>query len=158
MTSARIIRSVAGDVAKGGGIPWMFKAGGRSGVGFDFMVGDVPYLSGPPLHVHDEQSDTFYVLENVLMIQVGDELVDLEPGDFACVPPGVWHTFDNVRADQTPVKVVNLMVPGGLDTFLEQLGELGEQPAESDINRVGAANGVTFVGPPLRVTLELAES
>jgi quercetin dioxygenase-like cupin family protein len=158
VTDARIIRSAAGDAAKGGGIPWMFKAGARSGGGFDFMVGDVPYLSGPPLHVHRDQADTFYILENVLMIQVDDELFELGPGDFASVPPGVRHTFDNVRTDQPPVKAVNLMVPGGLDVFLEELGKLGERPAESDVSRIGEANGVTFVGPPLRVKLGLAES
>lgn len=158
MTAARIVRSLAGDAAKGGDVPWVFKAGARSGGGFDFMVGDVPYLSGPPLHVHRDQADTFYILENVLTIQVEDELFDLGPGDFASVPPGVRHTFDNVRADQPPVKAVNLMVPGGIDVFFEELGDLGEQPAASDVNRIGAANGVTFVGPPLRVKLGLAEA
>jgi hypothetical protein len=70
----------------------------------------------------------------------------------------VRHTFDNVRADQPPVKAVNLMVPGGLDVFLEDLGALGEHPAASDVDRIGEANGVAFVGPPLRVPLGLAEA
>jgi mannose-6-phosphate isomerase-like protein (cupin superfamily) len=156
MANARIVRSGEGHVTTGGGIPWVFKAGAKIGGEFDFMVGDVPFLCGPPLHVHRDQSDTFYILENVLMIQVEDDVFELGPGDYASVPPGVRHTFDNVRADQPPVKAVNLMVPGGLGVFLEGLGELGEQPAEPDLNRLGEANGVTFVGPALRVKLGLA--
>ncbi len=113
------------------------------------------YLSGPPLHHHRDQVDTFYILESVLKVQVEDEFFDLGPGNFASVAAGVRHTFDNVRVDQPPVMAINLMVPGGLDLFLEQLGDLGEQPAEDDVNRVGARNGVTFVGPTLRVTLGL---
>jgi quercetin dioxygenase-like cupin family protein len=157
MVNARILRGPEGDIATGGGISWLFKAGAKRADGFDFLVGDVTYLSGPPLHHHRDQVDTFYILENILKVQVEDEFFDLGPGDFASVPPGVRHTFDNVWADQPPVKAVNLMVPGGLDLFLEQLGELGDQPADDEVNRVGARSGVTFVGPPLRVTLGLTE-
>ena len=82
----------------------------------------------------------------------------MEPGDFASVPPGVRHIFDNVRAGQLPVKAVNLMVPAGIDAFFEALGGLGDQPTESALHRVAAASGVTFVGPPLRVTVGLAGS
>lgn len=158
MPEARIIRGQDGDVAEGGGIPWVFKAGGRQGDKFDFLVGEVPYMSGPPLHVHRHQIDTFYILESVLALQVEDEVVELGPGDYASVPAGVRHTFDNLSPDQPPVKAVNLMVPGGLDLFFEQLHALGEEPAEDELNRVGRANGVNFVGPPLRVKLGLTES
>jgi len=157
MADARIIRAGAGEVAAAGGIPWRFKAAAGIGDAFDFMVGEVPYLSGPPLHVHHEQADTFYVLAGVLTVQVEDELVELGAGDFASVPPGVRHTFDNVLADQPPVKTINLMVPGGLDGFFGDLGALGDEPAEADLGRVGEDNGVAFVGPPLRVKLGLAE-
>jgi quercetin dioxygenase-like cupin family protein len=81
---------------------------------FDFSIGKLAYLTGPPLHVHCEQHDTFYLLEGVLRVQVGDEMIELMPGDFASVPPGIAHTFDNIRKDQPPVKVCNLMTPGGL--------------------------------------------
>jgi quercetin dioxygenase-like cupin family protein len=158
MAQARIVRASAGETAKGGDIPWTFKSGGRVGDGFDFMIGEVPYFSGPPLHVHRAQSDTFYVLDNVLKLQVGDDFFDLEPGDYASVPPGVRHTFDNVRRNQPPVRAVNLMVPGGLDLFLADLGALGEAPAGAELNRVAQENGVTFVGPPLRVPLGVAQA
>ena len=51
----------------------------------------------------------------MLAVQVGDDVFDLGPGDFATVPPGVPHTFGNIRNDQPPVKVCNLMTPGGLE-------------------------------------------
>jgi len=61
MANARIVRSGDGHVTTGGGIPWVFKAGAKIGGEFDFMVGYGSYLSGPPLHVHRAQSDTFYI-------------------------------------------------------------------------------------------------
>jgi len=133
----------------------VFKIGGGTGGAFDFMVGPVEHHSGPPLHVHREQHDTFYVLAGVLAVQVGDEVFDLEPGDFASVPPGIPHTFDNIRRDQPAVQAVNLMTPGGLDGFFAALGKLDEHPPDSAVDRVGDEYGVRFVGPPLRVRLGL---
>src|SRR5262245_21502032 len=101
MADARIVRSGEGEVYEQ---LWHFKQGSLTGDGrFDFMVGEVGYLQGPPLHVHREQDDTLFVLEGVLTVQVRDELFDLGPGDFATVPPGIPHTFDNIRKDQPPV-------------------------------------------------------
>lgn len=125
---------------------WLFKTGSLLGDEFDFSVGEVPFHSGPPLHVHDVQHDTFLVLDGTLTLQVGDEVVDLGPGDFATVPPGVPHTFDNLDSAAPVPRVVNLMTPGGLDAFFVGLGDMHD---ESALNDVGRQHGVSFVGPPL---------
>jgi quercetin dioxygenase-like cupin family protein len=153
MAEARIVRSSEGDVYDP---MWVFKQGSITGGGFDFMIGAVGYLEGPPLHVHDEQHDTFYVLDGVLAVQVGDDVLDLGPGDFASVPPGVAHTFDNVREDQPPVQVCNLMTPGGLDRLFVDLGALGGDHDPDKLAEAGRNNGVAFVGPTIGEKLGLA--
>lgn len=153
MSRARIVRSSEGTTYPGS--PWVFKIGATTGGTFDFMVGAVEYLTGPPLHVHREQHDTFYVLEGVLAVQIDDEVFDIERGDFATVPPGVRHTFDNIRRDQPPVGVLNLMTPAGLDGFMAEVGELGQDPPGPAVERIGDNHGVRFIGPPLRVRLGL---
>lgn len=155
MANARVVRGSEGEVYEP---TWVFKHGSRTGALFDFLIGNVAYLTGPPLHVHREQHDTFYVLDGVLAIQVGDELLDLMPGDFASVPPGIAHTFDNIRKDQPPVKACNLMTPGGLDEFFVTFNELG--PAAQDPAKFAAACekcGVTIVGPTIGDKLGLAK-
>jgi quercetin dioxygenase-like cupin family protein len=155
MAKAHLVRGSDGEVYDP---TWVFKHGSRTGAPFDFMVGNVAYLTGPPLHVHREQHDTFYVLEGVLKVQVGDEMFDLMPGDFASVPPGIAHTFDNVRQDQPPVKVCNLMTPSGLDGFFVRLNEL--DPKGKDPAAFAAAAekcGITVVGPTIREKLGLAK-
>lgn len=153
MAKARIVRSSDGEVYER---LWRFKHGSLTGGRFDFMVGEIGYLSGPPLHVHRDQDDTFYVLEGVLTVQVGDELFDLGPGDFASVPPGVPHTFDNVRKDQPPVKVVNLMTPGGLDAQFRDMSLLGEASRDPEkAQAVREKHGAKMVGPTLGVKLGL---
>lgn len=152
MPEPRIVRSTEGEVLQ----PWLCKIGSCSGARFDFLIGNIAYLSGPPLHVHREQDDTFYVLEGVLTLQVGDEIIDLGPGDFATVPPGVPHTFDNIRKHQPPPKVLNLMTPGGLDALFHDLarGASGEGDALNLIE-LSERHGVTLVGPTLGIKLGL---
>jgi quercetin dioxygenase-like cupin family protein len=135
-----------------------FKASGRDTEGrFDFFVLDVEFRTGPPLHVHALQEDTFYVLEGVLTVQLGDEITELAAGDFASAPPGVPHTFENADAEQETVRVVNVMTPGiGFDRFIEQFVALQERNADAaEMERLTQEYGVQIVGPPLSVTLGL---
>ena len=153
MAEARIVRSSEGEAYEH---HWLFKHGSLTGGVFDFMVGTVEYLSGPPLHVHQEQDDTFLVLEGVLTVQVGDEISELGPGDFATVPPGVPHTFDNVHKDQPPVKAVNLMTPGGIDAQFRDMSLLAKEGGDPDkMAALRKKYGVTTVGPTLGVKLGL---
>jgi mannose-6-phosphate isomerase-like protein (cupin superfamily) len=154
MAEARIVRGAEGDVYER---MWRFKHGSLRGGRFDFMVGEIGYLDGPQLHVHDEQDDTFFILEGVLTVQVGDEVFDLEAGDFATVPPGIPHTFSNIRKDQPPVKVVNLMTPGGLDEQFRDMSLMGGAAADPDkMAQLRKDHGLTTVGPTLAVKLGLA--
>jgi quercetin dioxygenase-like cupin family protein len=144
--AARVVRSGEGESYDP---TWVFKHGSLTGAPFDFMIGAVAYLGGPPLQVHAEAHDAFYVLEGVLAFQIGDEVFDLLPGDFVSAPPGVAHTFDNIREDQPPVKVCNVMTPGGLDAFFAALSR-GEAARP-------AAQGATFVGPTIGEKLGLIQ-
>ena len=64
---------------------WAWKANGRDNQGrFDFLVIDhLAYGAGPPLHFHTTFEDSFFVLDGVLTVQLGDDVVELSPGDFA---------------------------------------------------------------------------
>ena len=153
MGTTRVVRGAEGAEVW----PWTVKtAGSDNDDRFDFMVGTIDYLTGPPLHVHAEQDDTFYVLEGVLTVQSGDEIIDVGPGDFVTVPPGVPHTFDNVRADQPAVRAINIMTPGGYAEAIDEFNGLGEQITDlAKAREVGRRHGVDFVGPPLREKLGL---
>ncbi len=53
---------------------------------------------GPPLHVHHEHVDAFFVVDGELRFRVGPEAAPVYAGAGTCVlvPPNVIHTFDNV--------------------------------------------------------------
>ena len=54
---------------------------------------DDPRGSGPPLHVHHNEDETFYILEGQVTMFVGDERIDLEAGDYCFGPRGVPHAY-----------------------------------------------------------------
>ncbi|HEX5780973.1 MAG TPA: cupin domain-containing protein, partial [Solirubrobacteraceae bacterium] len=46
-----------------------------------------------PLHVHYREDEGFYVLEGSVSIEVGDQTVELGPGEHAFGPRNIPHRF-----------------------------------------------------------------
>ena len=61
----------------------------------------------------------FYVLEGTLTLRLGDEEHQVGPGTFACVPPGVVHTFRN--GGDAPVRLLNFNTPSGWEHYMRDL-------------------------------------
>jgi quercetin dioxygenase-like cupin family protein len=53
----------------------------------------LPEGASPPLHVHDDLDDSFYVLNGRIVVRRGDELFLAESGSWVSVPKGTPHTF-----------------------------------------------------------------
>ena len=136
---------------------WTWKANGRDNEGrFDFLVSEVAYGTGPGLHVHATQEDTFYVIDGVLTVQLGDDIVELGPGDFGTAPPGVPHSFTNADAERA-CRTVNLMTPGiGFDHYIGQIEKVVATGDHDALERLHAQYGVTVVGPSLAERLGLS--
>jgi len=109
------------------------------------------------LHVHAAQEDSFYVLEGVLTLQLGDDVHELGPGDFATAPPDVPHSFTNTNADERACRTVNLLTPGiGFDRYLSQIEQVAATGDNDAMERLNAEYGVTIVGPSLAERLGLS--
>ena len=52
---------------------------------------------GPPLHMHPNQEEWFYVMDGAVVFQVGDQRVRLRPGESILAPRAVPHTFSAVH-------------------------------------------------------------
>ena len=61
-----------------------------------------PGFDGPGPHTHDDEVDSFYVLEGEAEFQMGDERGRFGPGSFVSAPPGALHTFANGRGVKMP--------------------------------------------------------
>jgi quercetin dioxygenase-like cupin family protein len=102
--------------------------------------------AGPPPHLHREHQEAFYVVEGTLTFTVGEKSIEAEPGSFLFIPPGVVHSFSN-RSD-TPARCVNAYVPGGIEGFFVEVGELmaGGEPDPAEIERLSEKYDVFFAG------------
>lgn len=81
-------------------------------------------FAGPPLHVHEKENETYYVLEGEFEFVCGDDNVRGGPGTFVFAPRGVPHRYANVQG--TPGRVLFGFTPGGIEAFFTDLGNLEE--------------------------------
>jgi quercetin dioxygenase-like cupin family protein len=93
---------------------------------FQMLVTE-PQGAAPPLHVHRDADETFYVLDGELTFYVGDTEIPATAGDFVFVPQGCAHTF-LVRSAQ--VRMFVTFGPAGVEGFFSELGTdaRGPQP------------------------------
>jgi quercetin dioxygenase-like cupin family protein len=79
-------------------------------------------LDGPDVHHHDNQVDSFYVLEGELEMTVEDAVVPAGLGTLASVPRGVKHTFAHRQPGKS--RVLNVHAPdGGFADFLRRVSD-----------------------------------
>jgi quercetin dioxygenase-like cupin family protein len=110
-----------------------------------------PAGSQPPLHVHRDESEGFYVLEGELTLWVGDETHTLRPGAFLFAPPGTPHT---IRTGDAGARWL-LIAGGRFEAFVRTVADLGE-PDPAELTRVAADHGIDILGPPGMLPAELA--
>jgi quercetin dioxygenase-like cupin family protein len=135
------------------------KAGSaQTGGAFAQIETDDPRGSGPPLHLHHKQDETFYILEGEVTLVVGEERLDLSAGDYCYAPRGVPHAYV-VRSERARM-LVTVSPPGPEEMFVE-LGVpvTGAQPPSDtvmppmeEMARLFARYSCDILGPPLSLS------
>lgn len=98
-----------------------------------------PGLLGAPPHRHEREDETSYVLSGELTVRVGGETVTVGPGGIVVKPRGVVHTFWNAGAE--PVRFVEVITPGGFESYFEELADLVPQDGPPDMGAIAALAG-----------------
>jgi quercetin dioxygenase-like cupin family protein len=123
-----------------------------------FALQEHVYAPGlePPLHLHRQQDEAFYVLEGALTVWCGDQTWSVAAGSFALLPRGLAHGFK--VEGTTPVKMLVLTFPGGpagFEHFVEEMGEPAKAltlppPEPPDLAKLQALTSkyrIELVGP-----------
>jgi quercetin dioxygenase-like cupin family protein len=110
-----------------------------------------PAGSQPPLHVHRDESEGFFVMKGQLTLWIGDETRVLGPGEFRFAPPGIPHT---VRTGDEGARWL-LIAGARFEAFVRTVAALG-QPDPVELTRVAADHGIDLLGPPGMLPGELA--
>ncbi len=106
----------------------------------------------PPLHVHHETDEVFYVLDGRLSLHLPGRSVELGAGDAFLAPHGVPHVY---RVESRTARWLGIGAPAGFAEFVrdasdEPVGD-GFPDREPDVARVAAAaarHGIELLGPP----------
>jgi mannose-6-phosphate isomerase-like protein (cupin superfamily) len=117
--------------------------------------GVLPLGASPPLHVHEDLDDSFYLLDGRMVVRCGNDVFLATSGTWVQFPKRVPHTF---RVLDGPARM--LMVHGN-DSFIQAVRAIGHPATADDVpttaggppieelNRAFAAHGITNVGPPM---------
>ena len=73
---------------------------------FEFDV--TPFWSGVGTHVHDDQVDSFFVLQGELHLELEGAPITASPGTLVAIPPGTSH---GIRSAPAPVRFLNFHAP-----------------------------------------------
>ena len=93
------------------------------------------YFPGPPLHVHPGFDETFMVLDGRLEVRVGEQRVELGPGEVASVSGTVPHTFRNIDADRS--RFLLTCTPGGFEDYFRGIAAGDEELVTAISERFG---------------------
>jgi mannose-6-phosphate isomerase-like protein (cupin superfamily) len=84
---------------------------------------DIPEgAPGPPVHIHHQATETFYVLDGEVNFVYDDRRIDAAPGEALHIPAGIQHTMRNIG--NGPARVLELYAPGKLLALIEEVGAL----------------------------------
>jgi mannose-6-phosphate isomerase-like protein (cupin superfamily) len=127
-----------------------------SGGAYGLLVAWAPAGSGPPLHVHRDDDELFWVLEGRLRIRCGDREFTVGPGACALLPRGLPHTF--LVEGTEDARLLVLLSPGGGEEFFATGGRPAEgpglpPPGPPDMAALAAAAeqfGTEILGPPMQ--------
>jgi quercetin dioxygenase-like cupin family protein len=110
-----------------------------------------PWASGPGLHEHSREDEAIYVLDGVLLVQIGEERREVLAGSFVWMPRGTPHTFAN--AGPNPLRLLGFAVPSGIEEFfVEQGAHFSQRGGDSDPDefaRMATRYGARMLGAPI---------
>jgi mannose-6-phosphate isomerase-like protein (cupin superfamily) len=104
-----------------GGNDMHVKLGAAQSNGELTLIEDViPPDSGPPLHVHEKENETYYVLGGEFEFVCGSDRVTGGPGTFVFAPRGLPHRYKNIGS--APGRILFGFTPAGIEEFFSELG------------------------------------
>jgi mannose-6-phosphate isomerase-like protein (cupin superfamily) len=114
-----------------------------------------PAGSGPPLHVHRDADEAFWILAGHLTIRCGDREFSAGAGHFAFLPRDVPHTF-LVEGDKQ-AHLLTVISPGGGEEFFALAGRPADGPGlpppsppdMEALQRAAAQVSIEILGPPM---------
>jgi quercetin dioxygenase-like cupin family protein len=113
---------------------------------FTLLEATEPPGFGPPMHIHRDADEAFYVLDGEYHIFLDDQEYRCPAGSFIFVPLGMRHGF---RVGSVPSRKLNLYAPAAMIGYFDELSRAiragGADAARLDA--IADRYGMDVVGP-----------
>jgi mannose-6-phosphate isomerase-like protein (cupin superfamily) len=92
----------------------------ETGGAFSLLEANEPAGFGPPLHIHHDAAEAFYVLEGEYIIFLQGREVSCPAGSFIFVPVGMPHGF---RVSNMASRKLNFYTPAAMVGYFDELSD-----------------------------------
>ena len=155
----RAVGAADGDAYWFLGTLMIIKATGEdTGGAFSLFEQLAPPGFGPPLHIHHQEDEPFWVLEGRVRFRCGDREFVMEGGGYVFLPKGIPHAF---RIEGSiPARLMQMTLPPGFEGIVQEIGvpapartlpppgALAPELIERLV-ALGPKYDISVVGPPL---------
>jgi oxalate decarboxylase/phosphoglucose isomerase-like protein (cupin superfamily) len=102
---------------------------------------------GPPIHVHHDCAEAFYVLEGECVMCLDDREIACPAGSFIFIPQGVRHGF---RVGDRPGRKLNFYFPASMVGYFDDLATALRRTdvSDDDLAAIASSHAMEIVGPP----------
>ncbi|HEX6128451.1 MAG TPA: cupin domain-containing protein [Candidatus Limnocylindria bacterium] len=109
------------------------------------LQADEPPGFGPPMHIHHDCAEAFYVLEGEYRIFIGTDEHACPAGSFIFIPAGVIHGF---RVGNVPSRKLNLYAPAAMVGYFDELAAaIDRGAADEELAGIAERHGMAIIGP-----------
>jgi mannose-6-phosphate isomerase-like protein (cupin superfamily) len=120
--------------------------GDETGRAFSLLEADEPPGFGPPLHVHHNAAEAFYVLKGEYIIFIDGKEIPCPTGSFIFIPAGMAHGF---RVGAEPSRKLNLYAPAAMIGYFDELSAAiaGGNADPDALSEIAARYAMEVTGP-----------
>jgi mannose-6-phosphate isomerase-like protein (cupin superfamily) len=113
---------------------------------FSLLEAEEPPGFGPPLHIHHDAAEAFYVLEGEYVMFLDDRAVSCPAGSFIFIPAGMRHGF---RVGEASSRKLNFYFPAAMIGYFDDLSAAirAGEVEESLLDDVARRHSMEIVGP-----------
>jgi quercetin dioxygenase-like cupin family protein len=113
---------------------------------FSILEAEEPAGFGPPLHVHRDAAEAFYVLDGEYVIFVDDLEYVCPAGSFVYIPAGLAHGF---RVGAVASRKLNIYLPAAMVGYFDELASATRAGgvAEQSLSEIALRHSMEVMGP-----------
>jgi quercetin dioxygenase-like cupin family protein len=144
---AYVLRPGEGRPIDLGNFAMSLKASGEdTGQAFVLLEAAEPPGFGPPMHIHHDAAEAFYVLDGEYVIFLEEREIACPAGSFIYIPAGLRHGF---RVGGVPSRKLNLYTPAAMVGYFDELSaaiRAGDADPER-LDAIALRYGMEVTGP-----------